>query len=358
MKKGRKGGCNLCGSRKFRVAYEKFNYSLVRCRGCGLVYSWPPIPEDVLFQRYSEEYLFNEYLPIFKTDRTGFPIDLIRSHYSFFLHLLERFFNSGGKLLDIGCGPGFFLKVASERGWVGEGVDVSESAVRYATDVVGVRARQGKFEDLNFPPDSFDAIVLLDTLEHLYDPLGSMRRCYGILKKGGLLILNTPDYQSVSRRILGKNWAILSPLEHLYNFSQKTLHLLFKKAGFKDFIIHNQPDFNPENTHSRENQRYRLWKKMHGRLEKSDYYWKWREFKQNELMDDMADLKTADMEATMRGATTGDALRLQAICPGETETIPLKAGLHKEKKRRVGKKTYRFLSRIIRGDTLIAIAKK
>jgi len=352
-----KKGCLLCSSQKFKIVYKKFDHYLVRCSRCGLVYSWPPIPEEVLLQRYTEDYLFREYLPIFKADRRGFQIELIQNHYSFFLLLLDNYSGSGGKILDIGCGPGFFLKAASEKGWQGEGVEISEAAVEYANNIVGVKVHLGKIEDMHFSPESFDVITLLDSLEHLMDPLGVINECYIILKKRGFIIIDTPDYQSFSRLILGKNWAVLSPWEHLTNFSEKTLSLLLRKAGFKDFIIYNQFKFNPENTHDKSSFRYRLWKRMNEKVGQSRLFSKWQTFSQHELGQELSILREYDEEGVNPGLENSETFAQEKHTSKTTE-IGRSIKKNAREKRRIISKIWSLISSYIRGDSLLAIAKK
>lgn len=264
--------CDLCRSPRFRIAYKKFGLFLVKCKECGLVYTYPKLPEEEVFKRYSEDYLFGEYLTIFRAGRQSYNLELIRAHYSLYLQLLDPFSGKGKRILDIGCGPGFFLKAVEERNWQGEGVEVSQAAVKYAEEVVKVKVHHGKLEDIGFPPGSFDAVVLLDTLEHLSHPLQTVRRCHDLLKENGVLILNTPDYNSLSRLMLGKDWAVLSPAEHLYNFTQRTLSRLLREARFRSMKIYNLIQFNPDYTHNKNSFRYELFKKMNDSLKNMSFF--------------------------------------------------------------------------------------
>jgi len=306
--------CNLCRSSKFRIIYKKFGLCLVKCKECSLVYAYPKMPENEIFKRYSKDYLFNEYLTIFQADQQSYNIELILAHYSLYLQLLDSFSGEGKKILDIGCGPGFFLKAVEERDWQGEGVEISEAAVKYAEDVVKVKVHHGKLEDIGFSPGSFDAVVLLDALEHLSNPLQTVRHCFDLLKKNGILILNTPDYNSLSRVILGKDWAVLSPAEHLYNFTQRTLSRLLRDAKFRSVKMYNLIQFNPDCTHNKNSYRYKAWKRMSHFLDKSAFFHR---------------IKTKNYHRVLRALEEGNKIS-----------------------------RYRFIRKFFRGDVLIAIAKK
>jgi 2-polyprenyl-3-methyl-5-hydroxy-6-metoxy-1,4-benzoquinol methylase len=241
--------CGLCGGPRYRRYARKFDLDLVKCRDCGLVYANPRLVEAEVLKRYNPDYFYGEYLPTFNAGPTSFDMELIRKHYALFLRILSRSRAPGRRLLDVGCGAGFFLKAAQEAGWDAEGVEVSAAAAAYGNEVLGVKVRNAKLEQGGFPPETFDVITLLDTIEHLPHPLASLTEVRRLLKRNGLLLLNTPDLRSLSRLFLGKAWAVLSPAEHLYNFTAGTLGRLIAKAGFEVVAVENLLAFNPEYTH-------------------------------------------------------------------------------------------------------------
>lgn len=253
--------CRLCGRRNSRPYATKFGLYLVKCRSCGLVYAEPRLTEADIMKRYSPEYFFKEYLPVFRADEKSFDLDLVRGHYHLYLRLIAPLAGPGRRLLDVGSGAGFFLKAAESDGWDVEGVEVSEAAAGYAARVLGVKVRQAKLEGVGFGADSFDVVTLLDTIEHLGDPERAMAEILRILKPGGRLILNTPDLGSHSRRVFGTNWAVLTPAEHLQNYTGKTLRRTLEKAGFRVVGIRNLLQFDPEYTHDKASRRYHRWKK-------------------------------------------------------------------------------------------------
>jgi len=276
--------CNLCGSQKYRTFCTKFGLRLVRCRSCGLVFANPRLVEEEILKRYNLSYFFDEYLPGFGADREAYNLGILRNRYSFYLEILDRCSPPGRRLLDVGSGAGFFLKVAQEKGWEGEGVEISEGASAYAREIVGVKVHHRNIEEMNFPEEVFDAVTLLDMIEHLRDPLRSVTGMKQILRKGGFLLINTPDLDSLSRYFLGDAWAVLSPAEHLFNFNQKSLRFLLERAGLSVLGIHNLLVFNPDYTHDRDSRRYSIWKKEHERLEKKKWMQKIHSFEQSDIL--------------------------------------------------------------------------
>ena len=260
--------CNICGRRSTKFLYAKYDLKIVKCRHCNLVYTNPRLQEEDLLKRYSPEYFFNEYLPGLDASEKTYNHEFVKKHFSLITDLAGKYFSPGRKLLDVGCGAGFFLKVAEERGWQAEGVDLLGLAAEYGKNVLKVNIKQGKFENIQYPSESFDVVTLLDTIEHLPDPYQTVIEIKRILKKRGILIISTPDLNSLSRLFLGKDWAVLSPAEHLFYFTEKTLRDIIAKADFQILGIRNLLHFNPEYTHNKKTRRYFLWKDYYDRFER------------------------------------------------------------------------------------------
>src|SRR5829696_2768090 len=107
-------------------------------------------------------------------------------------------FAAGGRLLDVGCGPGLLLDEARRRGYETVGLELSRASAAHARDALGLDVRELALED--FPEQSgFDVVVLADVLEHLDDPVGGVARCAALLRPGGVLCVVTPDPSSPRR---------------------------------------------------------------------------------------------------------------------------------------------------------------
>ena len=180
--------CNLCGGKVSKHIFTKNDYRLVQCTECELVYVSNPPSLDELRRIYS--FNANYHVEFRSNDiaRTS-GISTAQKHFS----VLQKY-ASPGRLLDIGCSAGFFLKVASDCGWEVLGIELSADSAALAIERYRVPVRVGRVEDIQLQRGSFDAITLWDFIEHDVDPTGTMRRVHTLLKPGGHIALTTPKH--------------------------------------------------------------------------------------------------------------------------------------------------------------------
>jgi len=148
-----------------------------------------------------------------------------------YLNIVSSLGLKNGKLLDIGAATGFFMNLAKKRGFQVKGVELSDFAAKIARDK-DLDVVTGDLLSGNFLGESFDVITMFDVLEHVPDPKKLISEASRILKKGGLLLINTPDAQSLWARILGSKWQLIMPPEHIYYFSPKNLGKHLSNNGF------------------------------------------------------------------------------------------------------------------------------
>ncbi len=241
--------CALCGAHHAQDLYRKFNLTIVRCRRCALVYTNPRLPKKDLWTRYSPDYFWKEYLPTHGVRGDG-PLDLeaYARHYAPMLHVLGMYAPPPGRVLEIGCAAGLFLKSAERAGWTVMGLEPMEAGAAFARERLDLDVRQAHIEDVQLDTASFDAVVMLETIEHLLDPLVAARKAKRSLRRGGALILSTPNFAALSHRLLGRQWAVLSPAEHLYYFTERTLTALLRRAGFLSVRFHRDFSAGPLET--------------------------------------------------------------------------------------------------------------
>lgn len=152
-----------------------------------------------------------------------------------YLDLIERYMKLKNKfLLDIGCATGFFIEEANKRGALSFGVELSSYAAKEASKKFPKKIFLGQIENIEFTASKFDAITMIDMIEHSLNPVKTLKKVYKIIKKGGYILLVTPNTKSFWAKLLGKKWTNFKE-EHLYYFSSKSLRGLIEKNGF-DYI--------------------------------------------------------------------------------------------------------------------------
>ncbi|HYV91960.1 MAG TPA: class I SAM-dependent methyltransferase [Chitinophagales bacterium] len=193
-------------------------FHLVKCASCGFVFSQKIPTEQELIDLYNH-YGRDDYLS---------PVTVKRFHQ--ILDALEKF-RQTNNLIDVGCGIGYFLEVAKERGWNVYGTEFTDDAVRICRDK-GIMMHQGKLDPENYEPHSFDVVISIEVIEHINNPLEETRNFKSILRTGGCIYLTTPNFNALSRIILKEKWNVLAYPEHLCYYSPKTIRRLFKTQNF------------------------------------------------------------------------------------------------------------------------------
>ena len=194
---------------------------IVRCRDCGLISSRPTMPPEEIVESY-QAMTDDAYL----TEEHG-----RRDLFRWVLERMDGYILSGRRLLEVGSNVGVFLSVAGEAGWTARGIEPSHWAVETGRRLYGVDLVQGTAETADVAADDSDAVVMLDVLEHLVDPLGGLRHLRGALKEEGLLALSTINVAGLHARIRKGSWPwFIRP--HLHYFTPETLDALLRKAGF------------------------------------------------------------------------------------------------------------------------------
>jgi SAM-dependent methyltransferase len=210
--------CNLCGHddaellfrlRDYRLQVDDVEWSVVRCRDCGLGYLNPRPTREEVARYYPERYF---------RDRA--------SHLERYRRLARYVPYQPGRLLDIGTARGDFLALMRERGWEVEGIESSPEA----GNPHGLTLYRSQFPDeCEAPGQSFDVVTAWATFEHLHDPKGGFTTTAGLLRPGGRLVIQVPNLRSIHSR-----WAKQEDVpRHLYFFTESTLRAYGERAGLE-----------------------------------------------------------------------------------------------------------------------------
>jgi 2-polyprenyl-3-methyl-5-hydroxy-6-metoxy-1,4-benzoquinol methylase len=147
---------------------------------------------------------------------------------------------SHGRLLDVGCGNGEFLSCAGALGWHAEGIDVDPAAVAAARSS-GCHARVASLDDRSLRACGYQHVTLSHVIEHVHNPIETLRRCRELLVPGGRLWLQTPNVDSRGHAVFGPAWRGLEPPRHLVLFSRAGLADLLQRAGFTTVEFKRHP---------------------------------------------------------------------------------------------------------------------
>lgn len=238
--------CNLCHGDDYKLLFKNYDrlhenpgvFNIVKCKNCELVYL-NPRPKNI------KKYYPTEYEP-YNIDRKDFyeflVSKLMTSYYRKDKKMLD-YLNSflyekiytpvpeefRGKILDVGCANGVYLYNLRNQGWDVYGIEPSQEAVNFARNKFALKnVKQGFLEDNNYPDEFFDVVTLRHVIEHLPDPKEAIMEIKRILKKGGLLIITTPNFDSINEKIFKQFWFPLETPRHLYLFTLKTMRKLLK----------------------------------------------------------------------------------------------------------------------------------
>jgi SAM-dependent methyltransferase len=228
--------CPLCGSTDSKLVrhatefrLRRRTYRLSECLGCAHVFVDPP-PSPVELEQY-----YAETVPKLREDfgsenvgARAAETTVEREKYELFsqLGLMER----PGALLDVGFGSGGFLAGMATRGWRSAGVEFTDKIDQSFASQFDTFLGPDALDQV--PAGRFDVATLWHVLEHLRDPIDSLRRVRRALKPDGKLLIAVPSFDSVSARVFGNYWYGLVPPWHLHQFRPRTLELAISQAGF------------------------------------------------------------------------------------------------------------------------------
>jgi 2-polyprenyl-3-methyl-5-hydroxy-6-metoxy-1,4-benzoquinol methylase len=270
--------CPFCNSSRHEVyikgAKELYNstgeiFNIVKCQECDFIFTNPRPTKDSMAFFYPDSAGYYRPSPNCLAEKDSFKKNILDSVLRHCLNydvkarygvipsrLLKLFlarrntllctprFVEGGRLLDIGCSWGGYLSQMRDYGWDAYGTEINEKAVRYAQQHLGLEnVKVGFFEDISWKENYFDAVNMNMVLEHLYDPLKTLRLVHSLMKTSGQLIISVPDISGAEARLYKDKAYTLHVPQHLSHFTPKTITKFLNKAGFcVEKIVHHQFD--------------------------------------------------------------------------------------------------------------------
>jgi 2-polyprenyl-3-methyl-5-hydroxy-6-metoxy-1,4-benzoquinol methylase len=231
--------CPLCGGSRARPVVQAGDrlapelpelYTVARCLDCGLAYLRPQPDADMAGRFYPDSYTGGGRSGRIEALETAYR----RRQHGEVVRWLARRRPARGRVLDVGCGAGDLLVALRTDGWSAHGVEPSPPGAAQACEVYGLDVVSGRFEQADLQEHSFDVIVFSGVLEHVHDPLGSLRRTRGLLAPGGLVaVLFLPMLESPEARLFGPRWLALDLPRHLTHFEDTTFTVMAARAGLE-----------------------------------------------------------------------------------------------------------------------------
>jgi SAM-dependent methyltransferase len=223
--------CRLCGSRGQRILLHDIisncndRFWLNKCDACSFV-TIDPMPTDELLQRYYHL----DYWQSEEVKTSAVLNSLYKLRMKTIASFIQRNTSYDSKILDWGCGDGAFINLLRASGLHCVGIDA------YKTESNDPYILNTTIEKADFPDASFDIITCFHVLEHLPDPLNSIKHALRLLKKGGKLIVEVPNLDAIGFRMFKRNWQPLEIPTHLNHFTPVTLQKVFESAGESEVI--------------------------------------------------------------------------------------------------------------------------
>jgi 2-polyprenyl-3-methyl-5-hydroxy-6-metoxy-1,4-benzoquinol methylase len=228
--------CPLCGQNKFDKIYkERKSLEIVRCHNCDLIYVNPRVKEAETNYWGNAETYFNEARLIF----SGKKAHHRDKNYEYELRKIKSF-KPSGKLLDIGCSMGFFLKKARDFGYTSLGVEPSPSLSKIAQEEFKLDVINVYLEKANIKNKSIDIITMIDVFEHVTNPSEILSFAKEILSDDGIICIKVPNgnYNLLKlklARMSGRenNHDIFDSYEHVAHYTKKTIKKMLEQNGFE-----------------------------------------------------------------------------------------------------------------------------
>lgn len=230
--------CPRCASRASRIICTRQRlgreWGLAKCRKCNQHYTTPTPTKDEISAFYEGDY--HSELRTEVGTEAAFEAKYLR-----YADTLGRHLRSG-RVVDVGCSTGLLVKILRDRGYDAEGIELNSESADWGRRQYGVVIHSKPLEDCPFGPESLDALLFTDVLEHTQHPRDALIEAGQRLVPGGLALVTFPDicsldssYNYLLSRLLRRDWLWGNchvPL-HVWEFTPATAEACFNEAGFE-----------------------------------------------------------------------------------------------------------------------------
>lgn len=230
--------CPLCGGFRFHheVTARDPHYGnpgtfrIAECDDCGMHFLNPMPTKEYLSSAYPDNYY--AHAPGGSKSMTRRIKKILRILLCFRQNTKDPKFSHPGRVLDVGCGYGFFLAPMKEKGWAVYGVEpdavAAERGRRNGIDIFA-----GFIDQANYPSGYFDYVRSNHSFEHVHNPKEVLREMRRVIKPTGYLFIGVPNVKGLMARIFGAHWWYLGAPVHTFGYCPETLESLLVSEGFK-----------------------------------------------------------------------------------------------------------------------------
>lgn len=222
--------CSLCKNENGKTLFVKQDFPIVQCAQCGFVYVDPRINDESLAKLYQHNYFQNKDYGYLNYDQEK---RLRIQNFSKWIEDAKPFIPAEKKVtaLDVGCAAGYCLTVMKEKGWEAEGLELDEELCA-ALQKNGLPVFNTSLEIFQ-PSKLYDVITLFDVIEHIPGVDKAFQKLGELLTEDGIVVMVTPDHNSLQRKIAGKKWFQYKPIEHIQYFTLDTLTRFAERNGLE-----------------------------------------------------------------------------------------------------------------------------
>lgn len=238
--------CPLCGGHRAVPENTVNEFSLEKCTDCSFVFVNPQPNNEQLAEIYTDR-ADEELIELYA--RIATPAVL--AEYVSKLEWLETLVPQKGRLLDFACAAGYFFEQAQKRGWDAHGADLGTWPAKAAAARGLKNLHVGRLEDLGFAPASFDVVYAAQVFEHLPDPVQDLKELCRILKPGGLLYIDVPNYHTLPIMLGRDDFMLNTPPQHINYFTPHSLRSLLQSASLSDIRLSSAGGLKWENLFGR-----------------------------------------------------------------------------------------------------------
>ncbi|MFH1367771.1 MAG: methyltransferase domain-containing protein [Elusimicrobiota bacterium] len=231
--------CRICSGKDLKTGnLAKEPYKILECSNCG-VWFLDPQPETFSAAHHYDSNYYADWENTQKARRTALWKERLRGLIPYV---------RGKKLLDIGAGTGLFMSTAKNEGFEVHGTEISVDACKLAENAYGIKIFNGDLLKAGFEDNSFDVITIWHVLEHLTDPMATIREVYRILKPGGIFLLALPNLNNYFFRLMypvvrRKKYLLFTPEDreqHFFYFNGRALRNMLELGKFN--VLKIAPD--------------------------------------------------------------------------------------------------------------------